>query len=429
MVTTSLGLLLLLLGLTLPVAAALALLGLGLAFLFTSLPIHLAFGEVVWSASSNFLLVSVPLFVLLGEILLRSGIAYRLYDSMSQWLAWLPGGLMHSNICASMVFASTSGSSVATAATIGTVATPLIHQHRYGERLFLGSIAAGGTLGILIPPSINLIIFGWLTSTSVPQLYLAGFIPGIVLGLIFMATIIICCLVRPQWRGLPIAASWRGRFRSLPALLPPFAIFVLVIGSIYAGFATPTESAALGVTAALILAAINRRLSVRMLLEAIDGTMRTTGMIMLVVAGAWFLNFVLSAIGLVGALNDFIVGLGLSPWGMLIAVILFFFVLGCFMEPLAMMIVTVPVVTPIVVAAGYDPVWFGILVVLLCETAMITPPVGVNLFVVQGVRQRGSIDDVIMGVLPFMVSLLLMIGLIILAPGLVLWLPRLLGGG
>ncbi len=215
----------------------------------------------------------------------------------------------------------------------------------------------------------------------------------------------------------------------LPALLPPFAIFVLVIGSIYAGFATPTESAALGVTAALILAAINRRLSVRMLLEAIDGTMRTTGMIMLVVAGAWFLNFVLSAIGLVGALNDFIVGLGLSPWGMLIAVILFFFVLGCFMEPLAMMIVTVPVVTPIVVAAGYDPVWFGILVVLLCETAMITPPVGVNLFVVQGVRQRGSIDDVIMGVLPFMVSLLLMIGLIILAPGLVLWLPRLLGGG
>lgn len=429
MVATSLGLLLLLLGLSLPVAAALTLLGLGLAYLFTDLPIHLAFGEVVWSASSNFLLVSVPLFVLLGEILLRSGIAERLYDSMSQWLSWLPGGLMHSNICASMAFAATSGSSVATAATIGTVATPLIQQYRYGERLFLGSIAAGGTLGILIPPSINLIIFGWLTSTSVPQLYLAGFIPGIVLGLIFMATIIVCCLVRPQWRGTPVAASWRGRIASLPALLPPFAIFVLVIGSIYAGFATPTESAALGVSAALVLAAINRRLSLRMLLEAIDGTMRTTGMIMLVVAGAWFLNFVLSAIGLVGALNDFILGLGLSPWGMLIAVILFFFVLGCFMEPLAMMIVTVPVVTPIVVSAGYDPVWFGVLVVLLCETAMITPPVGVNLFVVQGVRQRGAIDDVIVGIMPFMVSLLLMIGLIVLAPELVLWLPRVLGGG
>jgi len=429
MVTTSLGLLLLLLGLSLPVAAALTLLGLGLAYLFTALPIHLAFGEVVWSASSNFLLVSVPLFVLLGEILLRSGIAERLYDAMSQWLSWLPGGLMHSNICASMAFAATSGSSVATAATIGTVATPLIRQHRYGERLFLGSIAAGGTLGILIPPSINLIIFGWLTSTSVPQLYLAGFVPGIVLGLIFMATIIVCCLARPQWRGTPVAASWRGRIGSLPALLPPFAIFVLVIGSIYAGFATPTESAALGVSAALVLAAINRRLTARMLLEAIDGTMRTTGMIMLVVAGAWFLNFVLSAIGLVGALNDFIIGLGLSPRGMLLAVIVFFFVLGCFMEPLAMMIVTVPVVTPIVVSAGYDPVWFGILVVLLCETAMITPPVGVNLFVVQGVRQRGAIDDVILGIMPFMVSLLLMIGLIVLAPELVLWLPRVLGGG
>ena len=181
-------------------------------------------------------------------------------------------------------------------------------------------------------------------------------------------------------------------------------------------------------TAALILAAANRRLTVRMLLEALDGTMRTTGMIMLVVAGAWFLNFVLSAIGLINALNTFIVDLGLSPFGMLLAIIGFFFLLGCFMEPLAMMVVTVPVVTPIVVSAGYDPVWFGILVVLLCETAMITPPVGVNLFVVQGVRLRGSIDDVIAGVLPFIVSLLLMIGLIVAAPGLVLWLPRVLGG-
>ena len=200
MVATSLGLLLLLLGIGLPVAAVLTILGLVLAYLFTSLPIHLALGEVVWSASSNFLLVSVPLFVLLGEILLRSGIADRLYHAMSQWLSWLPGGLMHSNIGASMVFAATSGSSVATAATIGTIATPLIHQYRYGERLFLGSVAAGGTLGILIPPSINLIIFGWLTSTSVPQLYLAGFLPGIVLGLIFMTTIVLCCAVRPAWQ-------------------------------------------------------------------------------------------------------------------------------------------------------------------------------------------------------------------------------------
>jgi len=427
MVPTSLALLLLLLGLSLPVAAALLILALALAQLFSVLPVHLAMGEIVWSASSNFLLVSVPLFILLGEILLRSGIADRLYASMSQWLSWLPGGLMHANIGACMVFAATSGSSVATAATIGTVATPVIEKYRYGERLFLGSLAAGGTLGILIPPSINLIIYGWLTETSVPQLYLAGFVPGIVLGLIFMATIVICCLIRPEWRGVPIRASWNERLSSLTGLLPPLALFLVVIGSIYAGFATPTESAALGVIAALGLAALNRRLTLAMLTQAIDGTMRTTGMIMLIVAAAWFLNFVLSAIGLVGALNAFITGLGLSSSGMLGAIVIFYLVLGCFMEPLPMMIVTVPVVTPIIVRAGYDPVWFGIMIVLLCETAMVTPPVGVNLYVVQGVRGRGSIGDVILGVVPFIVSLILMILLIIAAPGIVLWLPRLFG--
>ena len=427
MVPTSLALPLLLLGLSLPVAAALLILALALAQLFSVLPVHLAMGEIVWSASSNFLLVSVPLFILLGEILLRSGIADRLYASMSQWLSWLPGGLMHANIGACMVFAATSGSSVATAATIGTVATPVIEKYRYGERLFLGSLAAGGTLGILIPPSINLIIYGWLTETSVPQLYLAGFVPGIVLGLIFMATIVICCLIRPEWRGVPIRASWNERLHSLTGLLPPLALFLVVIGSIYAGFATPTESAALGVIAALGLAGLNRRLTLAMLTQAIDGTMRTTGMIMLIVAAAWFLNFVLSAIGLVGALNAFITGLGLSSSGMLGAIVIFYLVLGCFMEPLPMMIVTVPVVTPIIVRAGYDPVWFGIMIVLLCETAMVTPPVGVNLYVVQGVRGRGSIGDVILGVVPFIVSLILMILLIIAAPGIVLWLPRLFG--
>jgi tripartite ATP-independent transporter DctM subunit len=427
MVPTSLGLLILLLGLSIPVGAALLLLALSLGAAFSPMPIYLAMGEVIWSASTNAILVSVPLFVLLGEILLRSGMADRLYSSMSHWLAWLPGGLMHANIGASMVFAATSGSSVATAATIGTVATPVIKTYGYGERLFLGSVAAGGTLGILIPPSINLIIYGWLTQTSVPQLYLAGFVPGIVLGLIFMATIVICCLVRPQWRGHPIKTSWKERVGSLGGLMPPGIIFLIVIGSIYAGLATPTESAALGVVVAIALAAFNRKLSIRMILESLDGTMRTSAMIMLIVASAFFLNFVLSAIGLVAALNGFITGLGLGPMGTLVAIIVFYLILGCFMEPLPMMIVTIPIIVPVVVQAGFDPVWFGIMVVLLCETAMITPPVGVNLYVVQGVRGRGVISDVILGVLPFIVSLLVMIVLIIVAPGIVMWLPRLIG--
>jgi C4-dicarboxylate transporter, DctM subunit len=365
---------------------------------------------------------------LLGEILLRSGIAARLYNAIAQWIGWLPGGLMHANIGASTVFAATSGSSVATAATVSVVAAPMVDRYAYNQPLFYGSIAAGGTLGILIPPSINLILYGWLTNTSVPALYMAGFVPGLLLALVFSAAILALCLFRPDWGGTRVKTDWGGRIRSLPDLLPPLSIFVVVIGSIYAGIATPTESAALGVIAALALAAANRRLTIRMLLDALDGTMRTTGMIMLIVMAAWFLNFVLSAMGLVSAVNQMVVEMGLGPVGLLLAVIVIYLVLGCFMDPLPMMIVTVPVLAPLVVNAGFDPIWFGILIVLLCETALITPPIGMNLFVVQGVRRTGTIVDIMLGVTPFIVALGLMIVLVIVFPQIVLWLPELIRG-
>lgn len=428
MIPTAIGLIFFLLAVGLPVGATLLILGLILAQLFTPLPLHLAIGELSWISSSNSLLVSVPLFVLLGEILLRSGIADRLYESMSQWLSWLPGGLMHANIGASMAFAATSGSSVATAATISVVGAPLVDRYRYNERLFFGSIAAGGTLGILIPPSINLIIYGWLTETSVPRLYLAGFVPGIILGGLFSAAILSICMTRPALDGTRPAVSWNDRLAGLTGLIPPLIIFLIVIGSIYAGIATPTESASLGVAIALGLAAAHRRLTTKMMLAVLDGTMRSVGMIMLIVIAAWFLNFVLSALGFVSLLNSTISGLGLSPTELLIAVIIFYLILGCFMDPLAMMIVTMPVIGPMIVRAGFDPVWFGILMVLLSETALVTPPIGMNLFVVQGVRRRGTIGDVMIGTLPFIVCLLVMILLIIVFPQVALWLPNLLGG-
>ncbi len=428
MVAATLSLLFALLAIGLPIAAVMLILALGLDWLYSPMPLYLAAGELSWVSSSNYLLVSIPLFVLLGEILLRSGIAGRLYGAIAQWIGWLPGGLMHANIGASTAFAATSGSSVATAATVSVVAAPMVGRYKYNESLFYGSIAAGGGLGILIPPSINLILYGWLTNTSVPALYMAGFVPGLMLALAFSLVIIVLCLCRPQWGGIPVETDWSRRLRSLPDLLPPLGIFIVVIGSIYAGVATPTESAALGVVAALILAAVNRKLNGRMLLEALDGTMRTTGMIMLIVMAAWFLNFVLSAMGLVQAVNQMVVDMGLGPFGLLFAVIVIYLVLGCFMDPLPMMIVTVPVLTPLVVNAGFDPVWFGILIVLLCETALITPPIGMNLFVVQGVRRTGTIVDIMAGVTPFIVALGLMIVLIIVFPQIVLWLPELIRG-
>ena len=427
MIGVSLILLLVLLGISIPVAAALGLLGLVLDPLYSSLPLQRAMGEMAWNSSSEFLLVAIPLFILLGEILLRSGFAQRMYDAMAKWLSWLPGGLMHANIGASTVFAATSGSSVATAATVGTVALPQIKRFGYHEPLFLGSIAAGGTLGILIPPSINLVIYGVITNTSLPKLYLAGILPGIVAALLFMAVIVVACVLRPSWGGQRVHAGWGERLRSLVHLLPPLGIFLLVVGSIYAGWATPTEAAALGVVGAMILAGAAGRLNLVMLREAVENTGRATAMIMLIVIAAGFLNFIMSAIGLTDAITQTVSGLGLSPAWMLLALVIFYVILGCFMETLSMMITTIPIVAPIMTALGFDPVWLGIVIIVLVETALITPPVGLNLFVVQSLRKSGSMQAVIVGAAPFVLALFVVILLLALFPGLALWLPTVFG--
>jgi len=413
-----------LLALSIPVAAGLGVLGLMLSGIYSKLPLSLAIGEMSWATSNNFLLVAIPFFVLLGEILLRSGIAERMYNALVLWVPWLPGGLMHTNIATCAMFAATSGSSVATAATIGTVAIGEIHKRGYSEPLFLGTIAAGGTLGILIPPSINMIVYGVLTDSSIPNLYLAGFIPGIVLAALFSATVLICCLIRPEWGGKRTSATWKQRIQVLPDLLPPVGIFLAVIGSIYAGWATATESAALGVIAALLIAACRRLLTLRMLLHAFEGTMRTTAMIMAIIIAAYYLNFVMISVGLISKVNQIVTTLNLTPGQLLFAVIVFYVILGTIMETLSMMVATLPIVAPIVFNAGYDPIWYGVLFVILIETAMITPPVGINLYVVQGLRQSGRINDVIIGSLPFVLAMFAMLMVISIWPDIVLWLPR-----
>ena len=427
MIATAMTILLVLIGLSIPVGAALGVLGLTLDPMFSELPLTRALGEISWNSNNEFLLVAIPLFILLGEVLLRAGLAEKMYQSMSLWLSWLPGGLMHANIGASTLFSATSGSSVATSATVGTVAIPQIKKHGYKESLFLGSLAAGGTLGILIPPSINLVLYGVLTNSSVPKLYLAGIIPGFMLAGLFILTIIIACVLKPEWGGKKIYASWGERFRSLVNLLPPLGIFFLVVGSIYAGLATPTEAAALGVFGALVLAAFYRRLSLNMLREAIEGTMKSTAMIMLIVIAAAFLNFVMSATGLTNAITDFIGGLGLSAGWMLLVLVIFYLVLGCFMETLSMMITTIPIVAPVMIGLGYDPVWLGIMIIILVEAALITPPVGMNLFVVQSLRKSGSMNDVIVGSLPFVAAMFVMLLLLALFPAIAMWMPTTFG--
>jgi C4-dicarboxylate transporter, DctM subunit len=383
-------------------------------------------GGFIWGKSQEFILVAVPMFILLGELTLRAGTAARMYSAVVQWLSWLPGGLMHANIGSCAIFAASSGSSVATAATVGTVAYPEIARHKYNESLFLGSLAAGGTLGILIPPSIMLVLYGLLTDTSVPELYLAGIIPGVILASLFMATITVACMVRRDWGGTRIETSMAERMRTLPHLLPPLLLFVAVVGSIYAGLATPTEAAAIGVVFALVLAAWYHTLTWEMLFASFESTMRTTAMIMLIVLTSVFLNFVLGFIGVTRALTNFISELGLSPMQTMLVVVVFYLLLGMVMETFAMVLTTIPLIFPIVVGMGFDPVWFGILVTVLMEAGLITPPIGVNLYVVHGIREGGGkFHDVAIGAAPFVLAMLLMVALLMGFPEIATWLPKL----
>ena len=318
------------------------------AIFYLGTPAVMEYGTQYWGATNNFVLVAVPLFVLLGELLVRGGFTDRMYRSLSDWLNPLPGGLLHTNIGASAMFAAVSGSSVATAATIGTVAIPAFKGRNYDPRLVLGTIAAGATLGILIPPSINMIIYGAMTNTSVGRLYAAGVIPGLLLTGLFMAVIVVACWWKPSLAGAKSAPAPLGeRLRRLVDLLPPTILFVVVMGSIYLGWATPTESAALGVVMALVLCIAYGKFSIKMLHECFVTTVSVTAMIMLIAAAAFYLNFVLGLMGVPQALANFASQLGTSPLVMLAVLTVFYLILGCFLDALAMIIGTIPIVFPL----------------------------------------------------------------------------------
>ena len=414
--------------LSLPVAAALGLMGYLLSANYAFFPMTGALGELAWNTSNDFILIAAPMFIMMGELMHRSGLSERLFSALSPWFAQVPGRLIHTSIAASAIFAATSGSSVATAATIGTVAIPNMDKGGYNRPLFLGSIAAGGTLGILIPPSINMIIYAVLTDTSVADLYAAGLIPGFMLATGFLLMVFGLAVWRPAWAGpkLDTSRRWAERLAGLKHLVPPLGLFLIVVGSIYVGVATPTEAAALGLMATLLLVAANGELSIAVLLRAFEGTVRTTCMVMLIVIAAFFLNFVMVSIGLVKAITDGVLALGWPPLGMLVAIIAFYLILGCFMETLSMMIATTPVIAPVIVALGYSPVWWGIVFVILMEAALITPPVGLNLYVVQAVRGGGRFFDLCIGALPFVAVMMVMIAVLIVFPQLALWLPTIL---
>ena len=409
--------------LAMPIATSMAAVGIVGGIAAYGVPFMDSIAPVVWGVQNENLLTSIPLFVLLGELLLRSGIADRMYVALSAWLGRLPGGLLHTNIGSCALFAATSGSSVATAATVGTVALPSLQRRGYPMRASLGSLAAGGTLGILIPPSVNMIVYGSLTNNSIGQLFIAGIIPGLLLTGCFMLWIAVSSLASGKAMREP-KVPLGERVRSLVHLIPPMVVFGIVMGSLYFGIATAAESAALGVIAALGFVAQTGKLSWALLRNCFISTARVSGMILLIIVAAFILNLTISLTGVAESMTKWVAGLGLSATGLILALIVFYLVLGMFMDVLSMQVATIPITYPIAVALGVDPIWFGIFIVLMCELGLITPPVGMNLFVVHGIRpDKGGIEDAIYGALPYAVIMILFTLLLMAVPQLVTWLP------
>jgi len=381
-----------------------------------------ALASVVWGQLDSFVLTAVPLFLFMGSILMNSGVSARFYRGLSPWLLRVPGGLAQSNIVACAIFAALCGSSVATAGAIGSVAIPEMRERGYNPRVTAGTLAAGGTLGILIPPSIPFIIYGSSVGESVGRLFAAGLLPGLLLTALFMVFLGLHTVLKPTLvpHGGPGALS--AKLKTIPDMAPILALIVVVLGGIYAGVMTPTEAAGVGASGALAVAALYRRLSWAVLRTSLLETIRMNAMILFIVIAAQMMSFALVSAGIPRGIVGVIAELDATRWEILAVIVFAYLVLGCLMDALSLMLLTLPVVFPIIQAQGFDPIWFGVVLVMLLEIGLITPPVGMNLFVIQGVSGR-PLSDVAYGALPYALIMLLEIVLLMIFPSIALWLP------
>ena len=474
------------------VAGALGSLALILLQVFSDNPVWNIMGNRAWETNTNINLVAIPLFILMGEIVLRGGFADLMFRALSRWVDFIPGGLMHTNIASCAVFAACAGSSIATAATVSRVALPSFRAQGYQERLVVGSLAAGGTLGILIPPSILLVLYGLTVGESIGRLFLAGFIPGILLAGVFMLMIGIASVIWPAVAPRQTGArfwSWEGwveRLLFTVLMIPVLALIFIVLGSIYFGWATPSEAAGFGVTGALALAIIYNfvrlfagniaafvlslglaaqlspevrgtleswqeeyrfsgqqfrnycRFIVAMTMEACVSAARSSAMILFILMAAFTLQFAFAYLRISITMAEWVASFNLGTVQLVLFLVVFYLLLGTFMEAYSMMLTTLPIISPVLRAAEVDMLWFGIIMIILLEAAQISPPQGLSLYVLQGARhdvaqrevadtgqtaETGTINDVYIGVLPFMACMAIVIGLIIVFPDLALWLP------
>ncbi len=381
-----------------------------------------ALGLVSWGSMNSFVLTAIPLFILMAEIMLRSGLTTRVYQGLAQLVSRIPGGLLQTNIVGCAIFASISGSSITTAASIGGVALPQLQRLKYDPRLSAGSLAAGGTLGILIPPSLAMIIYSSFTETSVARLFMAGVVPGLLLTGMFMAYIFVHALIRPEIAPRMPVPTLPQFLKALIDVVPFVLLIMFVLGTIYAGLATPTEAAALGCIAVIVLCKMFGSMTWKIFNDSLQNTVIVVGNILFIVLAAYLFSYAISYAGIGESITQWVISLKLNKFEFFVAVFILYTILGCLVESVGMIVITVPLLFPLLPQFGIDPVWFGIILVVFVELGQISPPIGINLYVVQAMWS-GKLSDVVLGTIPFHLIMLVLLIMLVAWPEIALWLP------
>jgi tripartite ATP-independent transporter DctM subunit len=415
--------LLALLALGVPIALAMAFTGIAGLWLVEGVQPTMAQAALIpWEHGRDFVFVTVPLFVLMGQLFFHAGLAGDLYEGLRKWVGRVPGGMAIASVLACGGFGAVTGSSIATVATMGTIVMPEMRRYHYNARLATGALAASGTLGILIPPSLIFIFYGVMTETSIGALFIAGIVPGVLTALMFSGLILVRCTLDPALGPKGPPTSWRERVASIGKLGPVTALFILIIGGIYAGIFTPTEAAGVGCVGVLVMATVRRKLNAAAIAAALRSTALISAMIFAIIIGGYLVARFLAVTGVTDFLVEAIIAANLNRVGLLLLLIALYFVLGAMLDVFGMLVLTIPFVFPVVTELGIDPVWFGVFVVIMAELALITPPIGANVFIMRRVAPEVPMEEIFLGVFPFVIGELGVLALLILFPELALWL-------
>lgn len=420
------GLLILFMGGSIWIGVSLFMVGMGGFFFFSDVSFGSIMANIAWNNTSGSAMMALPFFIWMGEIIFRSNISENLFRGLSPWMDFLPGRLLHVNVLACTFFAAVSGSSAATTATVGKITVPELQKRGYNYDLSIGSLAGAGTLGFMIPPSMVMLVYGIIGDVSIGKLFIAGFLPGIMIAALFSSYILVRCLLNPKLapRGSE-HHSWCDRLEAIPAILPVIVLVLIVLGSIYLGWATPTEAGAVGVMGALFFAASSRSLTWEIFKVSLINSIKTSCMIMLIVMGAAYLSNAFGFLGITRALTQFVADMQLSPYTLIFILTILYLILGCLIDGFSMIVMTAPLVLPLIEAARFDTVWFGIYMVLMIELAQITPPVGFNLFVISGLN-NDNIFRIARSALPFFFLMLAATILLTAFPQIALFLPSMM---